>query len=123
LNGTFTPSDLQHFDAPGNGQLRHVGNSPREYRLFGDLVIVGTANDEVSIKVVQWDDSAGGFVDVASQVRQINALVGGRDVAFFNATTTFTLDKNDYIKLQVANNTAGRDVTAEIDSFFTVLER
>jgi hypothetical protein len=123
LLGTFNATDLQHFDAPANGQLRHIGDSPREFRMFGDLVVVGTAGDEIEVKIVKWDDSAGSFSDIASQRRQVNALVGGRDVAFFNATTTFTLDRNDYIKLQVANNTAVRNVTAEIDSFYTVLER
>ena len=89
----------------------------------GDLVIDGTAGNVISVKIVKWDDSASGFVDISSQVRQVNALVGGRDVAFFNATTGFTLDQNDYIKLQVANDTGTANVTAEIDSFFTVLER
>jgi hypothetical protein len=123
LLGTFTASDLQHFDSPSNGQLRHVGNSPREYRMAGDFVIVGTTGDEIEIKAVKWDDSASGFVDIGSQRRQVNALVGGRDVAFFNSTATFTLDKNDYVKIQVANNSAARNVTAELDSFYTVYER
>jgi len=30
LNGTFTPSGLTHFDSPSNGQLRHLGDSPRD---------------------------------------------------------------------------------------------
>lgn len=123
LAGTFTPDDLQHFDEPSNGQLRHLGNSPREYRLVGDLVIVGGANDEIALKIVKFDSSASGFVDIATQTRQINALVGSRNVGFYNLTMGFTLDKNDYIKLQVANNTNTVNITAELDSFFTILDR
>ena len=123
LAGTWTASDLQHFDSPANGQLRHLGNSPREYRIFTDFVIDSTANDVVASKIVKWDNSAAGFVDVATQRRQVNAFVGGRDVAFFSATTTVTLDQNDYIKIQIENQTAANNVTAELDSFFTVIAR
>jgi len=31
LLGTVTNSDLQHFDSPSNGQLRHLGSNPREF--------------------------------------------------------------------------------------------
>jgi hypothetical protein len=123
LAATWSTSDLQHFDSPASGQLRHLGNDPREYRIFGDLSVVGTANDVIVVKIVKWDNSAAGFVDVGSQRRQINNLVGGRDVAFFNATTTVTLDQNDYVKLQVENQTAARNVTVELDAFWSVSER
>jgi len=123
LLGTYTAIDLQHFDEPASGQLRHLGNSPREFRIVGDLVIAGTGNDVVVIKVVKWDNSASVFVDIAQQARQINTLVGGRDVTFFNISVGFTLDQNDYIKLQITNATAARNAAAEIDSFCTILER
>jgi len=123
MNGTFTASDLQHFDAPTNGQLRHLGNNPREFRVFADFTIDGPANDEVALKVVKWDDSASGFVDIGTQVRQINSLVGGRDVCFFNLTTTLTLDQNDYVKLQLANNSGTANLTAELDGAYSVVAR
>ena len=58
-----------------------------------------------------------------TQTRPINSLVGGRDVGFFSLTAGITLDQNDYIKIELANNTAARDVSVETDSFFTLLER
>ena len=123
IAGTWSTSDLQHFDSPGNGQLRHLGNNPREYDLNIALVLESAANDELNLKVVKWDDSASGFVDVATFARQVNNLVGGRNVAFFTVSSKLELDQNDYVKLQVSNETSTANVTAELDSFFQVEER
>ena len=121
--GMKTLRELQHFDAPANGQLRHLGNSPREYRIVSDFTIEGTANDELVLRVTKWDNSASSFVPWYSQTRPVNSLVGGRDVGFFSLTVGVTLDQNDYIKLQVANNTAARNVTVEVESFTTLMAR
>tara|TARA_R110000744_G_scaffold246942_1_gene363462 strand:- start:26977 stop:28260 length:1284 start_codon:yes stop_codon:yes gene_type:complete len=123
LAGTYTASDLQHFDSPVSGQLRHLGNNPREFKVLADLTIDGTANNVIGVKVVKWDDSAGVFVDSTTQVRQINSLVGGRDVAFFTITTAVALDRDDFVKLQVSNQTGTGNVTAELGSFYLVEER
>ncbi len=119
----WTAADLQHFDNPTAGQLRHLGNTPREFKVIAEFVIASGSNDEVVLKVLKWDDSASSFVTVLNQARQINALVGGRDVAVFSININTTLDQNDYIKLQVANNTAAVDITAEVDSYFIVEAR
>jgi len=123
LAGTYTTSDLQHFDSPANGQLRHTGLDPRSYKITSDLVIRNTAGEVLLIKVVKWDNSASMFVDVATQERLVNSLSGPRDVAFFNMITTVDLDQNDYVKLQVANASGNADVIAEVDSFFLVEQR
>jgi hypothetical protein len=123
LAGTWTATDLQHFDAPSNGQLRHTGQSPIEYRVSGNLVIDGTANDEINVKIRKYDDSAATFSDVLIQARQINSLVGARDVAFFTLIANVTLEQNDYIYLQVSNETAANNVTVELDSFFMIETR
>lgn len=119
----WTTLDLQHFDSPAGGQLRHLGNTPREYKVIADFTLDSTANNELDLKVVKWDDSASGFVDILTQSRQVNNLVGGRDVAFFNININVELDQNDYIKLQVANQTAANNVTAEVDSYYIIEER
>ena len=121
--GTQTPTDLQHFDAPANGQLRHLGTSPREYRIVSDFTIDGTANDELVLRVTKWDNSASTFIPWYSQTRPVNSLVGGRDVGFFSLTVGITLDQNDFIKLEIANNTAARNVTVEVESFTTLMAR
>jgi hypothetical protein len=123
IAGTFGTSDLQHFDSPAAGQLRHLGETPREYRIIGDLVVDGTANDDLALKLVMWDNSASTFSDVATQVRQVNNFTGARNVAFFAPIWTVELDNNDYVKIQAINNTSTDNVTVENDSFYTVLER
>ena len=123
LNGTYTASDLQHFNSPSNGQLRHLGDSPREYKVIVNSIIDSGANNEIDIKVVIWDDSAGVFIDGKTVRRVINSLQGGRDVGYFNFIDNIILDKNDYVKFQVANVGAANNVVVELDSEFIVEER
>lgn len=120
---SWTASDLQHFDNPLNGRLRNLGNAPREYRVVASFALSSTANNEVTLRVSKWDDSAGSSVVVLNQTRQVNNFVGGRDVAFFDININTTLDQNDFIYLEVANNTAVNDITAEVDSYMVVEER
>ena len=123
LAGTFTASDLQHFDAPANGQLRHLGTSPQEYQINGQLVIDGGSGDVIDIKVVIFRDATPGFEDGKTTSRVINNLQGGRDVAYFVIIDNITLNQNDYVKLMVANTSDTSDITAELDSFFIVEAR
>lgn len=120
---TWTSSDLQHFDNPLNGRLRHLGNTPLEYKVVASFSLSSTANNELTLRVVKWDDSAGSPVVVLNQSRQVNNFVGGRDVAFFNMDINTTLNTNDFIYLEVANNTATNNITAEVDSYMVVEER
>ena len=120
---TWTATGLQHFDNPAGGQLRHLGNSPREFKVLVSAVVESNANDVVVVRVLKWDNSASSFVTVSDQIRQVNSLVGGRDVAFYNININTTLDQNDYIKLQVANQTAANDVTIENDSYMIIEKR
>lgn len=123
LNATWTTSNLQHFDSPAAGQLRHLGQNPKEYRVEADFTIDGTANNQLTLRLKKWDDSASSFVTVYDQRRQVNNLVGGRDVAFFNIVKNFELDNNDYCFWEIANNTGANNVTAENTSYFIVEER
>lgn len=123
LLGTYTASDLQHFDEPANGQLRHLGTSPVEYKVNGQFVIDGGSNDEISLKVVIFRDATTSFEDGKTITRVINNLQGGRDVAYFTISDNVTLNQNDYVKIQIANISDSTDATAELDSFFQVEAR
>lgn len=123
LAGTFTETDLAHFDSPAEGQLRHLGDNPREFTVVTDFVVDSRQNDVVALKLIKWDDSASSEVDIFTQKRQVNALVGGRDVAFFNIITNIDLDKNDYIYWKATNESSTQDVTAELESYFIVNPR
>ena len=123
LAGTYTASDLQHFDEPANGQLRHLGNSPREYKVSGQIVVDGGSNDVAALKIVIFRDATTSFEDAKTITRVINNLQGGRDVAYFVLDDNIILSVNDYVKIQVANMSDTSNVTAELDSFFTVEAR
>ena len=123
LAGTFVASELQHFDSPGDGQLRHLGSTPREFSIAGQIVLDSTSNNVVDLKVVIFRDATSSFVDGKIQRRVINNLQGGRDVGYFVINDNIMLDQNDYVKLQVANASGTANMTAELDSFFTVSAR
>ena len=50
--------------------------------------------------------------------RQINSLVGGRDVAFFPLNFIATLQEDDRVRIEVENASGTGNVTAELDSYF-----
>lgn len=123
LAGTWTATDLQHFDSPSNGQIRHLGDNPRDYKIIGDLVVDGGADDELEIRIRKFDSSASTTSTIGSQVRQVTNSLGFRDVAIFNFNKHLMLDQNDYVFLEIANNTDTINVTAEIDSTILVEAR
>lgn len=122
LNGIYGTSKLVHFDSPASGQIRHLGNNPREYRVVFNGLLESGANDVLELKLVKWDNSASQFVDIASTFRQVNSLIGARDVAGFNWEEEVELDRNDFIKFQIRNDDAA-NVTAEIDTTVIVEAR
>lgn len=118
LLGTWDTSNLQHFDSPSNGQLRHLGNDPSEYKVTISLMLDSAANDDLSIRLRKYDASAASTSTVKTERRQVNSLTGGRDVAFVTMFANVDLDQNDYVFLQVANNTTTSSITAELESTF-----
>ena len=124
LNATlWTALDLQHFDNPTGNQLRHLGNNPREFKVVADFTVVSGANDVLTLRLSKFDSSAASNSVVLDQSRQVNALVGGRDVAFFSVNINVELDQDDFVFLEVANQTSTTDATAEVDSYFIVEAR
>ena len=123
INGTFTTNNLQHFDSPSQGQLRHLGKDPIEFNVLADFNVESTANNVIAIRITKYDASTASFSDFLPQLRQVNSFVGGRDVAFFTISGSITLEQNDYIKFQVANGTGTANATLEDNSFYTVQER
>ncbi|NRA92165.1 MAG: hypothetical protein HRU26_05675 [Psychroserpens sp.] len=123
LNAIWSATNLEHFDNPSGGQLRHLGNSPREYKCNVNFVIESQPNNDIGIRLRKWDNSAGSFVDFGEKRREINSLTGGRDVAFFNFSFNVALDQNDYVFFQVRNNSGNNNLTLELDSDFILEER
>ena len=63
------------------------------------------------------------MTNFGNQARQVNSLIGGRDVAFFNSTENVILNKGDSITIEVTNNTSINDVTAENGSSILINQR
>ena len=123
ISGVFDSSDLQHFDEPGNGQLRHLGANPREFEVYCNFIIDGASNAVINIRLRKFKSSDSTFSTVTEQTRQINALVGSRDVAFFNVSDNFTLDQNDYVFWEAANASSTSNITLEQGGFTFVSAR
>lgn len=122
LNGTFTTIDLQHFDSPANGRLRHIGINPREYVVNFDFILDGVQNNEYELSLVKIDSFATATIEY-TQVRVINNLQGGRDVAYYNGQTSVVLNQNDFVFWQIANITGTGNCTLEVDSSWSAKER
>ena len=127
LNGTFTATDLQHFDSPSNGKLRHIGIKPREYQVTWDFVIEGKDNDNYELFLIKIDSLANVTIET-TQTRVVNNLQGGqgqggRDVGYWSGQTNIILNQNDIIFWQIANLLDNDNCTLEVDSTWSVKER
>ena len=122
LNGTFAATDLQHFDSPANGRLRHIGINPREYQVTWDFVIDGKDNDNYELFLIKIDSLANVTVE-ATQTRVINNLQGGRDVGYWSGQTNIIMNQNDVVFWQIANLIDTDNCTLELDSSWSVKER
>lgn len=125
LEGIFTGSGLEHFSASADGKLTHLGVNPREFEVTSSLVLESTQNNDLTVRFRKWDSSNNSFInlDYTEQTRQVNNLQGGRDVANFTLIVGVTLDQNDYLQLQVRNNSGNNDVVAESSSYYRIQER
>ena len=79
------------------GELRHLGVNPIEFNLVADLVLESNPNNVLEVRFRKWNDATSTFENFGNQVRQVNSLVGGRDVAFFTVLQSITLNQNDYV--------------------------
>jgi len=118
--GTIATSDLQHFDMPSNGQLRHLGSNPREFTVNFDFVVDGGQNDEYKIELVKNDGSPS---IIYQQTRVINNLQGGRDVAYYTGFANVILNQDEFVFWQITNLTDDTNCTLELDSSWSVEER
>jgi len=111
----WIPYFVEHFSEVTNGRLKHLGTSPTQFRVFVDLVLESQSNNEIKLELWKYTDSTMSDSLQYAPTRQINALQGGRDVAFFSFTTFITLEKNDVFYIKVANLTSTQNVTIEVD--------
>jgi len=121
--GTWSASNLQHFSCDVNGQLKNDGKNPQEFLAIGTFYIDGGANNVISVRLTKWDSSESEFVEVYTATQQVLSIIGGRDVALISFYYPLSLRFNDYVKLQVANQTNTTNITVEVGSFLPVVHR
>ena len=121
LAGTWIATGLEHFDSPVNGQLRHLGNDPKQYEVTFDFVLEGTASETYEIRLVK-DDGVSETLQF-SQQRVINNLQSARDVGYFGGIAYILMNQNDVVYWKVVNTSSAGNCTLEDGSQFNVSAR
>ena len=121
IAGLFAETDLQHFDSPADGVLRHIGTTPLEFDAVFNFVLVGRQGDTYKVELVV-NDGIGDSV-IYSQSRQIANTAGARDVAYFGGNIGIGMSENYTVRWKVANVSSAQNCTLEIDSVSRVSER
>lgn len=120
LLGTFNVETSSHLSMPSNGEFELLSGNG-SYQIVGDLVIAGGTNDVLNMRVTKSTDGGITYPEEITHIRrQVNALVGGRDVAFFPLNLIATLRDGDRVRLEIENQSGVTNVTAEIDSYFII---
>ena len=120
LLGTYTKGESSHIDMTTNGRAELLSGNGK-YRITGNYTLVSTANNVVDLRVTKSTDGGSTFPTVVNHIsRQVNNIVGGRDVAFVPLDFIVTLSKGDILRLEVENITSTSNITAELDSYFIV---
>lgn len=123
LEATWDDYDLEHFDVPLNGQWRNLGESPIDFKFHFALVLNGGANNEYRIRIRKYDDGLATTSTIAEQLRAVQNSAGGNDVAYFNILGSGTIKQNDYIFLEVSNETSTANCTLKTGSEIEIIER
>lgn len=116
LAGTFTLTREQHTDSPANGQIRSLDQNPVDYNLTGSVLLNGTANSVIECRINIFRDATSTFEPQDMFRTIISSNLGGTDIGTIFLFDRFTLNENDYIKIEVRNTTGAQNVTAETEA-------
>lgn len=123
LAGTTTYSNMIHMSNTTDNAFVFDSDEQTQLDVFSSLDIIGTAGDEVSLKIRVWDDSSSSYVDYIEVTKPIvNYPASGSDRAVYTLVDEVILDENDRVEIWVANLTAARNVTMSNGSLCRVRE-
>ena len=75
----------------------------------------------LDLQVTKSTDGGSTWPEVLFHIRrQVNALVGGRDVAFFPVNFLATIKEDDRLRIEIENVDDTTNLTAELDSYFII---
>ena len=121
LAGTTTYSDLQWFQGSTDNAMELISSESIEVQALCVLTITGTNGDQVSIQIRKWDDSASSYTTLSeSGPRTLNSGGRAEGIELFAYAE---MDENDRIEVWIENQSASRNVTAEIGGLFGITER
>lgn len=118
---TWTPFDLEHFQIESLGRLQHLDATSQTYRVECIFTVKGTANDDVTIRLILHDGTTP--TTVISRQGQIANLSGNNDYIVFTFSTRVTMAENDYVYWEIANNTGTNNFTLVTGSQYSLAER
>lgn len=121
IAGTTTYNDLQWFTQTTNNAFVYDGDQTIQIEVKGNLSFTGTNGDVINVYVRQWDDSASSYIDLSETAGSTLNASGRAEGVAFNAIGT--LNNSDRIELWVENDTAARNVTAELNGYVILSER
>lgn len=109
--GTTVTTNATWWTQTGNNEVTYNSSLVRDFKITVNCTVDGGANDEISLIVKKWDDSASAYVDLKTRTRNISNVLGGLDVANYSFVTTGEFAENDRIELWMRNNDDGTDAT------------
>ena len=119
--GTFTATDLQHFENNLNYSMKMLGTDPLDYKITFDFVLKGTGSEEYQVNLMR--DRGGVITTQYSQLRTIDRLVAGVDVTYFTGTFGVSMQQNDFVYWEVENVSSGNNCTLASSSQWIIEER
>jgi len=121
LLGTQVATDLQHFDAPANGELRFLGTSQTDYSVSWDFLVDGSHGGEYRLELHR--NRGGVHTVIYTQTHYIYSLQGSRDVAHFSGARHARILQGDIIYWKVANVINTYNCTVEAGSSWAIENR
>lgn len=115
--GATTTTNNTWFTQTADNEITYNSNLVSDLNIFAPIVVDGGGNDELRVHIRRWDESESAYETVITQVRQVNNLVGGLDVAnFIIVGRVDDMSMDDRLDLQVENASDGTDVSVTIGS-------
>jgi hypothetical protein len=107
---TFTAGELVHFDAPSNGVLRHIGDTPVTYTVFLNVSASGSDGNLAKYELRRYNSATADETLLHTYEREILNLQGPNNIAQVNAVHITQLAHNDELRLYVADS-VGSNIT------------
>lgn len=110
--GTTVISDNTWFSQTANNSITYGSTVTKDYKITLSCLVGGGANDDITLSVRQWDDSAGAYIILKEKTRSINNLQGGTDTSTYHIIARAnSLGLNDRIEIWMENITNGNSAT------------